>query len=102
MNKVRTELGYDPRHWTSKDGHLHISVPTKEPAGWFRADFDGEIRYVSYQGCYMIRRQTGGKRPTFTVYRGAEELPLAFYSRLIDAKARAVKNARGEDTVNVA
>lgn len=89
------------RHWTTTDGHLHTSVPTTVPVDWKQKYTDDGLTYVS--GPYSIRRdpycRTGY---TYTVYRDGVDLGLAFYSRLRDAKARAVTNAEGRDVVNVA
>lgn len=94
--------GYDPRHWTTTDGHRHVSVPAPEPLVWTRMTNDaGRLVYVS--GAYSIVRTIGpnGSR-TFVVYRDGIELCLSFTGMLWCAKDRALTNARGRDVVNVA
>lgn len=94
--------GYDPRHWTTTDGHRHTSVPAPVPTAWRQTHNDrGQLVYLS--GAYSIVRWCGrhGSR-TYDVFRDGIELSLARYGRLRDAKDRAVKNARGRDVVNVA
>lgn len=94
--------GYDPRHWTTTDGHRHTSVPAPEPLAWKRTHNDkDQLVYVS--GSYSIVRTIGpnGSR-TFVVYRDGIELSLSFTGALWYAKDRALTNARGGDVVNVA
>lgn len=104
VTKVRTELGYRLEHWTSEDGHLHVSVPTAVPTIWIRRGTGSEMSYLSQDGTYEIRHRAYGKTQwTYTLLRDGVELPLAsIYSRLMDAKERAIKNARGQDRVGVA
>lgn len=94
--------GYDPRHWTTTDGHRHVSVPAPEPLVWKRMHNDqGQLVYIS--GAYTIVRRPHGRRSwMFTVYRDGVELSLSWTSALWIAKERAVTNARGRDVVNVA
>lgn len=104
VNKVRTELGYDPKHWTSEDGHLHVSVPTAVPEKWSPRHTVNGLSYFSQNGVYEIRRRPYGlSQWSYSVYRDGVELVLGgLYSLLRDAKARAVKNAQGKDTVHIA
>ncbi len=90
----------NPEYWSTRDGRRYISVPTRIPTGWTPAETKGRLVYVS--GVYTIVRKPYGKSYTFTVCRDGIDLPLAFYSRLKDAKSRAVQNAQGRDVVNVA
>lgn len=103
MSKVRTDLGYDPNQWMSEDGHLHVSVPAGVPNGpWKRGD-DGRQTLIYKQGEYVIKgKRYGVSRRCYEVYRNGHLLPLSLTGRLSDAKARAIRNARGEDRVNVA
>lgn len=94
--------GYDPRHWTTTDGHRHVSVPAPEPLVWTRRHNDkGQLVYVS--GAYSIVRTIGpnGSR-TFVVYRDGIELRLSVTGMLWFAKERAVVNAQGRDVFNYA
>lgn len=94
--------------WTTDDGHLYRSIPTDIPQRWERRidDEDDTITYAS--GEYEIERVDTRRHPDgfggclyFTLTRQTVALHFPF-SRLKDAKAHAVKNARGEDVVNVA
>lgn len=90
----------DERHWVTADGHLYRSVRTLLPLVWTRAWVDGLLVYSS--SAYTIVRQPYGTSGwTFSLFREGESIwPL--HGRLGDAQGRAVRNARGEDTVNVA
>lgn len=96
----------DSRHWSTTDGHLHTSVPTTVPVDWKPRAADAGLTYVS--GAYTIARtryastRYASTGYTYTVFRDGVELSLGFYSRLRDAKERAVSNAEGRDVVNVA
>lgn len=94
--------GYDPRHWTTTDGHRHTSVPAPEPLVWKRTRNDkGQLVYLS--SCYSIVRSPHGRRSwMFTVYRDGVELKLSWTSALWHAKERALTNARGRDVFNYA
>lgn len=95
--------------WATKDGHRYTSIPTDIPEVWVREkDEDGYITYTS--GEYVIERTDSrgwppeygfGGRPQFSVYRQTVSIGMMF-GKLKDAKAHAVKNARGEDVVSVA
>lgn len=86
--------------WATKDGHRYTSIPTDIPEVWVREkDKDGCITYTS--GEYVIERADSRGRPQFSAYRQAVSIGMIF-GKLKDAKAHAVKNARGEDVVNVA
>ncbi len=80
------------------------SIPADVPETWERKidELTGEIKYES--GEYTIERVKYSSDSTFTFYvhRQTVYLPNAFYGRLRDAKERARKNARGEDTINLA
>jgi hypothetical protein len=103
MAKVRTEVGLDERHWVTEDGHLHVSVPAEVPVKWRRKRDEDDPRLLAYiSGPYEILHVAHGAKRIYWVYREETQLPMAFYSRLIDAQDRAVKNARGEDRMNVA
>jgi hypothetical protein len=55
-------------------------------------------RYESVRatyGLYEIRRTPYGTKWTYTVFLHGVELPLSFFARLKDAKARAEKHAKG-------
>ena len=96
----------DKSIWTSADGRWHTSIPTTVPEKWTPAmqgsatlgtDF---LVYVS--GEYLIRRYPYGKSAhTYVLYRNRVAIGLGT-GRLKDAKEHAVRNARGEDVVNVA
>lgn len=90
------------KHWRTTDGHLHLSVPTAVPAAWARRiDDKGRLVYVS--GDYeIVRDRYGATRYTYTVFRDGIELSSSFTGLLREAKAYAVKNARGKHQVNVA
>lgn len=91
----------DPRHWTTADGHRYTSIPTVVPAEWKQKHADTGLTYVS--GDYtIVRLQYGATGFVYDLYRDDVVLVLAFYSRLKDAKERAVQNAEGRDVVNVA
>jgi hypothetical protein len=104
VTEVRTEVGLDARHWTTVDGHMHVSVPTGVPEIWIQRRVGAGLSYFSQDEVYEIRRRAYGKTQwSYTLLRDGVELPLAsIYSRLMDAKERAVKNARGQDRVGVA
>lgn len=92
----------DSRIWQADaDGRTLRSVPTDVPERWTRrVSGIGETVYVS--GEYRIIRRPYGKFGcSYQVKRQGVEL-FGFYARLTDAKSHAVKNARGEETVNVA
>jgi hypothetical protein len=95
----------DPSVWFSTDGHLHTSISTAVPEKWTPAETGGSVTnapmlaYVS--GDYVIKRHPYGSRFTYALHRNRVPIGLG-YSRLKDAKEHAVRNARGEDTVNVA
>lgn len=91
--------GYDPRHWTTTDGHRHTSVPTAVPTAWKQKHDDSGLVYIS--GAYSIHRTRYGRGWLYGIARDGVELRCS-YSRLRDAKDRAVNNARGRDVVNVA
>src|SRR3982750_20017 len=38
ISDAARRCGYDERHWTTEDGHLHTSVPAEVPVAW-RAHF---------------------------------------------------------------
>lgn len=92
--------------WTSADGHWHTSIPTTVPEKWTPAVEGGAalgtVCLVYVSGEYSIRRYPYGKSAyTYVLYRNHVAIGLGT-GRLKDAKAHAVKNARGEDVVNVA
>lgn len=89
------------RHWAHVGNGDYVSIAAPVPEMWERQIVNGVMVYVS--GDYTIKRYIGisGNR-SYTVWREGEELTLAFYGRLADAKIRAIRNARGEDTVHVA
>jgi hypothetical protein len=95
---------YDnPKLWTLTDerpGRQYASVPTARPVNWKQQLGLRKLAYTS--GEYAIVRNTAGRSVTYTLFRLDVELPLGFYSRLKDAKARAVKNAAGKDRMRVA
>lgn len=101
---VRIELGFDPAHWTTTDGHRHVSVATEMPTKWRAERVPGNpptLQYVS--GEYRIVREAYGSTAwSYRLHRGTESRGLWFYSRLADAKRHAVKNAQGREVVNVA
>lgn len=103
-HSVRTELGFDPDHWTATDGHRHVSVATQVPIKWRAERRPGNppvLQYIS--GEYRIVREAYGSSAwSFRLYRGAESRGMWFYSRLADAKRHAAKNAAGHEVVNVA
>lgn len=89
------------KHWSTKDGHRHVSIPTEVPEAWKQRYTDKGLIYFS--GDYKIIREPYASRHTYAVWRNEEELPLgSLYGRLKDAKARAVKNAMGNDVMNMA
>lgn len=94
--------GLDERHWTTEDGHMHVSVPSEVPKLWEKTYVGVHLAYVS--GPFtIVRSPYVGRRCTYSVQRDRVELPLGgLYSRLKDAKDRAVKNAEGRDRMNVA
>jgi hypothetical protein len=93
--------------WHSADGHLHTSIPTTVPSRWTpastgRNDQLGREQLVYVSGDYVIKRESRGRSAwTYVLHRNRVPIGLGA-SRLKDAKAHAVKNARGEETVNVA
>lgn len=102
ISAAAKRCGYDERHWTTEDGHRHVSVPTEVPVTW-RQRHDGQGRLIYFSGPYRIVRRSYGTKYSYAVQREGVELPLGnLYSRLKDAKERAVKNAEGRDVVNVA
>jgi hypothetical protein len=102
ISDAARRCGYDDRHWTTTDGHLHTSVPAEVPVAWRAHYLASGLVYMS--GVYAIRRRSyGWTKYSYAVLREGVELPLGgTYSRLKDAKERAVKNAEGKDRVNVA
>lgn len=102
ISAAARRMGYDERHWTTEDGHRHVSVPTEVPVKWSIHRLASGLTYIS--GTYVIRRDHYvGSRYMYTVLRQGVELPLGgLYSRLKYAKERAVRNAEGRDVVNVA
>lgn len=97
----RSGVAKDPRHWAYVGNGDYVSIAAPEPTTWEREIVNGALVYIS--GDYTIKRYIGpsGNR-SYTVWREDEELTLAFYGRLADAKIRAIRNARGEDKVHVA
>lgn len=106
---------YDnPKLWTlvsDEAGKDYVSTAAPEPLAWRRErrvqGFFDVMVYTS--GNYEIRGHESGRdsdnnvvRRSYTVWRQGVELPLSLTSRLRDAKARALKNARGEDRMHVA
>jgi hypothetical protein len=100
---------YDnPKLWARVPGTRgkdYVSVAAPVPEAWKRLRYwpgfeVGQVRYVS--GEYEIRGRVYGTRKSYTVWRQGAELDLSIASRLKDAKARAVKNANGEDRMHVA
>ena len=103
ISDAAVRCGYDERHWTTEDGHMHTSVPTAVPVTWRAHRLVSGLVYISGDAVYSIRRRSYGTKHSYAVLREGVELPLGgIYSRLKDAKARAVQNASGLDTVNVA
>lgn len=100
-------MAYDEQYDNSKlwklvsdqRGKDYVSVPTVEPVVWRR-----EVLVAYDCGEYRIIGRLAGRadRRSYTVWRLGHELPLAFYSRLKDAQARAVKNAAGKDRMHLA
>lgn len=96
----------DERHWRTEDGHRYTSVPVVGLEGledldlWFRGvNGDGYITYS--RGPYMIVRFPYGKSGFIReLWRDNER--LACFRRVLDAYDRALRNARGEDVINVA
>lgn len=89
-------------HWNTTDGHRYTSVPINPPLSARYAtceDSKGRLLYV--RGPYTIRRETYGRKFSYTVLRDREEIGF-LYSRLKDAKAHVERNATGSDVVNVA
>lgn len=94
-------MSLDPRHWTTADGRRYVSIAAPPPIVWKRTYNDqGRIVYLS--AAYSIVRRVRHTACWYTVHRDGVELPLAVYTRLSDAKDRALKNAEGRDEVNVA
>lgn len=98
---------YDnPNLWrlvSDKGGKDYASVKTVEPVVWVRETRQGNI--LAYRcGEYEIIGRVYGKmdRRVYIVRRLGVELPLSFTGLLRDAKARAVKNSRGEDRMHLA
>lgn len=89
-------IDVDTTAWTTQDGHRYTSIPTEVPTVWWLGP-DGRS-----SGDYKIRTRPHGSGRTFDLYRNGRPLVLATYSRLKDAKARAVKNAQGLDVWNIA
>lgn len=90
--------------FTTTDGHRYVSVPTIPPTFWSRS-LDDAGRLVREFGDYKIVREPyGANRFTFSLYRLVDgewvALGIGFYSLLKDAKADAVKNARGEHVIH--
>jgi hypothetical protein len=101
ISDAARRCGYDERHWTTEDGHLHTSVPAEVPLAWRAHFLASGLVYMS--GVYAIRRRSYGTKYSYAVLREGVQLPIGgVYSRLKDAKERAVKNAEGRDRVNVA
>lgn len=97
---------YDnPKLWVLVDdthGKDYVSVAAPEPIEWKRAPA-GPRKLIYTSGEYEIRAVSYGKTGrSYTVWRQGVELPLSLTGLLRDAKARAVKNARGEDRMHVA
>lgn len=103
--QIENRSRLDKSIWRSTDGHLHTSIPTVVPEKWTPALVGNSLlsteRLVYVSGSYVIKREPYGARWTYVLFRGRVPIGLGC-SRLKDAKAHAVKNARGEETVNVA
>jgi hypothetical protein len=103
ISDAARRCGYDERHWTTEDGHLHTSVPAEVPVAWRAHYLASGLVYISGDAVYAIRRRSYGMKYSYAVLREGVELPLGgTYSRLKDAKERAVENAEGRDRVHVA
>jgi hypothetical protein len=90
--------------FTTPDGHRYVSVPTDIPTTWGRSR-NGAGRLVRESGDYKIVREPYvGTQYTFSLYRLVNgkwiDLGIGSYSLLKDAKADAMKNARGEHVIN--
>ena len=85
-------------------GRDYVSVPTQVPTTWTLLHGWPDRGVLLYKSGtqYEIRAHRYGTRRSYTVWRKGVELPLALYSRLLDAKKRAIKNARGLDRMHVA
>lgn len=99
----------NPALWTTipreDGGKRYVSVPTEIPKTWTRLHSMVTPGLLTYSaGEYVIRGElvSGTKRRHYTVWRQGVELPLSFTGSLRDAKRRAMKNALGEDRMNVA
>lgn len=91
----------EKKGFTTTDGHRYTSVPAEVPVTWHSFTDDDELLYAA--GPYLIRRRKYGTKFSYDLCRDVDGYlttidPL--FSRLKDAKARAVKNARGLDVVN--
>lgn len=91
-----------PEIWETKDGHLFTSIPTEEPRRWtlIRVETPGAIAYQC--GDYEIQREPYRSHFVYSVYRKGIRISLGEFGRLMDAKTYAIRNAQGEDRVNVA
>lgn len=98
----RSGVAMDMRHWAYAGNGDYVSIAAAVPTAWERIYSGSHLTWLS--GPYTIKRHShsGSRRASYTVLRENEELPLAFYSRLKDAKDRAVTNAEGRDRMHVA
>jgi hypothetical protein len=99
----------NPALWTpvprEDGGKRYASVPAEIPKTWHRAPNSLEPGCLVYSASeYRIvgRVVSGTKRRHYTVWRQGAELPLSLTGSLRDAKRRAIKNALGEDRMDVA
>ncbi len=100
---------YDnPKLWvlvSDEWGKDYVSVAAPVPRFWTRTRGWPEqdvLLYTSESGEYEIRGHKYGTRRSYTVWRQGVELPLSLTTLLVEAKARAVNNARGLDRLHVA
>jgi hypothetical protein len=99
---VTTSPRENPRHWSTTDGHHFVSVPAPVPTDWNRGrDIAGNLVYAR-DPYRIVRRLHGRSSWSYTVFRDGVELGLSLTSSLAEAKDRAVRNAEGRDTVDVA
>lgn len=89
--------------FTTTDGHRYVSVPAEVPVDWSSwYDEDGFLLY----GCgdyLIVRNLYVGERRSYSVHRDVNGRLTRIgwpYSRLKDAKEKAVQNAKGLDVFN--